>query len=152
MSLEDLPYFAYGSNLDPTRFAERCPGHHDLGPAELPGHRVAFAGRSRLWGGGVGTVRRLAGALVPGILYALTSRHWETLDRIEGHPGFYRRVRIQLSSQQAWTYLLPEDLPERPPTPDYLAAVIAGRRARGWDPADWYTAAEHANLHKHARK
>lgn len=151
MPPEDLPYFAYGSNLDPVRFAERCPDHTDLGTAWLAGHRAAFAGRSTLWGGGVGTVRRSLGHSVPGTLYALGPQHWATLDRIEGHPHFYKRVRVTVSGQLAWTYLLPEDLPEHPPTPDYLAAVIAGRSARRWNPDDWLAAETHAHLHTDAR-
>mgnify|MGYP000557276995 CR=1 FL=1 len=35
-------YFAYGSNLNPSQMAERCPGYRSLGVARLPGHRLVF--------------------------------------------------------------------------------------------------------------
>ncbi len=152
MPPEDLPYFAYGSNLDPRRFAERCPDHTELGPAWLTAHRVAFAGQSRMWGGGVGTVRRAPGQSVPGVLYQLRAEHWHTLDRIEGHPHFYQRVRVTIGDRLAWTYTLPEQAGETPPTAEYLEAVLAGRSARGWDREDWLAAAKHASLHTDARK
>ncbi len=152
MPPDALPYFAYGSNMDPERFAERCPGHVELGPAWLPGHRAAFAGASRMWGGGVGTLHRHLGRPVPGILYQLTPSHWETLDRIEGHPHFYRRSRISVDGQLAWTYLLPEETRQNPPHPDYLAAVTAARSARGLPSEDWLAAEKRASLHTDARK
>ena len=148
----DLPYFAYGSNVDPARFTTRCPDHVELGTAWLPGWRVAIAGASRMWGAGVGTLRRRPGALVPGVLYQLSPEHWQTLDRIEGHPGFYRRVRIALGQQRAWTYLLPDHTPENPPTTDYHDAVVTARSARRWDPGPWHLAVKHADLHTDARK
>jgi gamma-glutamylcyclotransferase (GGCT)/AIG2-like uncharacterized protein YtfP len=150
--IRDRLYFAYGSNVDPNRFSQRCPGHREIGPAHLTHWRVAFAGRSRLWGGGVGTLRPEPKGSVPGILYRLKPVHWRTLDRIEGHPGFYKRVQITVDSRTVWTYLLDPELPENAPTAQYLQAVVDARSARGWDPADWMAANKHANLHNHARK
>ncbi len=143
---DDLPYFAYGSNVDPIRFEQRCPAHKELGTPWLRGWCFAFAGRSRMWRGGVGTLHPQPGSAVQGVLYRLTRAHWDTLDRIEGHPDFYRRVQVTVEDQLSWTYLLPEDTPEEPPTPEYLAAVTSARLVRGWDPSPWRAAATRAGL------
>jgi len=140
----DLPYWAYGSNLDPVRFTQRCPGHVELQVAVLDDHREAFAGRSRMWGAGVGTLRAHSGSRVLGVLYRLEAAHWQTLDRIEGHPHFYERIVVEVEGTRAWTYLLPATLPLNPPTGDYLEAVRQGRRARGWDPEVWTAASRRA--------
>ena len=140
----ELPYWAYGSNVDPVRFGDRCPGHVELRVAGLDGWREAFAGASRMWGAGVGTLREHNGGRVRGVLYQLEPEHWNTLDRIEGHPHFYRRTLIEVEGTRAWTYLLPADLPLNPPTEDYLVAVCQGRTARGWDPSVWMAAARRA--------
>jgi len=47
---------------------------------------------------------------VAGELYEVTSEELERLDRLEGHPGFYRRVRAHVlvgsDTVRAWVYVI----------------------------------------------
>ena len=54
-------YFAYGSNMNPAQMAERCAAARVVCAACLPGHRLAFYGRNRVWDGGQETVVQAPG-------------------------------------------------------------------------------------------
>jgi gamma-glutamylcyclotransferase (GGCT)/AIG2-like uncharacterized protein YtfP len=108
-------YFAYGSNLDQKQMRQRCPGSKLIGPARLPGYKIAFAGWSRGWGGGVATVVRRKGSVTPGLLYLVPKEDLAKLDRCEGHPRYYQRQvkKIRLGkkrgkAQNAEVYILNE--------------------------------------------
>ncbi len=120
--------FAYGSNLDPRQIAERCPGAVDEGPAALDEHELWFGGPSRLRGGGVLSVRPAPGR-VQGRLWRIDEDGLASLDRFEGHPGFYRRELLPVQSArgacQAWVYRLRQDCFELAPRPAYLGQVRA---------------------------
>lgn len=134
-------YFAYGSNLDVDQMANRCPGARLVGRAWLDGHRLAFAGTSRLWGGGVATVVEAPWRSVPGALYEAGSGDFEVLDAVEGHPWFYRRCGLDVRSEDgtvraAVVYVLDASahglaLPSEP----YLEAIKRGYEIHGFDSA-----------------
>jgi len=114
MSRTPEVYFAYGSNLDAEQMRSRCPSAVCSGLARLPDHRLAFAGRSRLWdGGGVATVIEAPGESVDGRLWALSRADLERLDRFEGHPTWYRRRPLDVEElkgsvqREAWVYVKP---------------------------------------------
>lgn len=52
---------------------------------------------------------RKPGYRVVGEVYEVDERVLLNVDRLEGHPGFYRRIRITLADGRvAWCYLYPE--------------------------------------------
>ena len=67
-------YFAYGSNLNPTQMAERCPGHRSLGVARLPDHRLCFPRYSRTWRCASAGFEASPGDVVWGALYEVPGR------------------------------------------------------------------------------
>lgn len=103
-------YFAYGSNMDRTAMARRCPGARPLGPARLDG--FAF----RITADGYASVTPHAGATVHGVLWRLTPRDLAALNTFESlDSGLYRRAR----------------LPVRRGTRCHGALVYVGRRPAG---------------------
>jgi gamma-glutamylcyclotransferase (GGCT)/AIG2-like uncharacterized protein YtfP len=76
-------YFAYGLNINPGIMAEKCPRALCLGPAQLPGHRLAFFGQSPVWDGGCENVCIAEGESVWGVLYELSMDQCESLDSFE---------------------------------------------------------------------
>ena len=46
---------------------------------------------------------------VEGELYAVDDKELSSLDRLEGHPNYYKREEIETSEGVAWIYLLPQD-------------------------------------------
>jgi gamma-glutamylcyclotransferase (GGCT)/AIG2-like uncharacterized protein YtfP len=65
-----------------------------------------------------GMVRAREGSVVVGEVYEVDGPTLEALDRLEGHPSFYRRTEITLAppmdAEPVWTYLLrPEQVAGR---------------------------------------
>lgn len=92
-------YFAYGSNLHPPQMADRCPGSRVLHPGVLKGYRLAFSGYSARWEGGVATVVAEPSGEVQGLLYQLTAEDLGNLDKFEGFPTVYDRVRVSVGGR-----------------------------------------------------
>ncbi len=138
-------YFAYGSNLDLEQMARRCASAIPLGPATLADVCLAFAGRSRTWGGGgVATLLPAPGASVFGLLWSMTWEDWENLDRAEGVPSSYQRVErvvhpVDGAPQRAWVYIKPN--PKLAPPSEAYRDVIARGYARMGFPAEALQAA-----------
>ena len=127
-------YFAYGSNLDPAQMMRRCPDSVPLAPAILPQHRLAFAGRSGNWEGGVALVVPTDGIHVPGFLYEVSEADLEELDRFE---GTYQRGRAEVllagEATASWIYLRSPDIPRALPSHTYLAVMAHAYGRRGYD-------------------
>ena len=129
----ETPYFAYGSNLNPSNYTEGSL--QLLGTARLADYRLAFNYYSSSRKGGALNLVPAPGGWVHGALFRADARGWEWLDLKEGHPDYYRRVPITVETSdgpvEAITYIvIPEKETEReiPPTRKYLELVLEGLR------------------------
>lgn len=130
-------YFAYGSNLDPRQMRARCPGSVRIGTAVLPNSRLVFAGHSLGWGGAVATLVPAAGVQTPGVLYELEDADLQRLDRFEGCPVNYRRMRRRVQSRAgrlhiALVYVREAD-PQSHPSETYLNVIVSAYHRYGFD-------------------
>ena len=89
-------YFAYGSNMNPVRMGQRCPGATALGVGILRNYRLA----ERLYA----DIDFCEGAEVHGVLYLISERNLRSLDAREGYPKVYRRIWLDVEFQGE-TYL-----------------------------------------------
>ena len=80
-------YFAYGSNMACSQIGERCPDAEVVGPARLPGYRLAFTRYSEGWRCGVADAVPCKGADVWGVLYLISDKDLIRLDDREGYYG-----------------------------------------------------------------
>ena len=71
-------YLAYGSNMNQTQMAFRCPTAKVVGTSELKGYELLFKGGRR---GAVATVEPKEGSSVPGLLRQRRAADVEALDR-----------------------------------------------------------------------
>jgi gamma-glutamylcyclotransferase (GGCT)/AIG2-like uncharacterized protein YtfP len=132
-------YFAYGSNMDTAAMAARCPGSKPLGPARLPGHRLAIMREGWL------TVVHDPRRSVWGMLWDLALADVPALDRYEDVAGgLYAKVQQSVLSEagprRALVYLGRNAGPGVP-QPGYGEAVVAAARLAGL-PADHLRALE----------
>ncbi len=102
-------YAAYGSNLDPSQMAERCPHSPLRSTGWLMGWRVTFGGEG--WDGPLPTMAEDSEAQVFVALYDVTTTDESALDEWESaHTGLYRKVRVRVATldgeQTAWIYVL----------------------------------------------
>ena len=131
-------YFAYASNMEPRRFQRLCPRGTVVGPARLPGHRLAFSRYSRQRRGGSTDIVPDAEAEVWGVLYEVSDADLETLDRSEDVPAAYRRETVVVEDaegrqRQAATFVA-NRTGDFLPHPDYLQLIVQGAEARGLPP------------------
>jgi len=120
-------YLAYGSNLNLTQMAHRCPTATILGTGELKDYRLLFRGRN---GMAVATVEPCKGASVPVLLWAITAADEASLDIYEGHPRLYRKetVKVKLNRRkvEAMMYVMNEGRPLGKPSPFYYNTILEG--------------------------
>lgn len=96
-------YFAYGSNMDRARLADRLG--IDLQQSELPfevaildGYDIAF-NKLKNDGTGAANIVPSAGTDVEGLLYRIEERHLSVLDKCEGVPHDYRRQLMDVRTR-----------------------------------------------------
>ncbi|SEH64982.1 Phage-related replication protein YjqB, UPF0714/DUF867 family [Mycolicibacterium rutilum] len=138
-------YFAYGSNLNVTQMALRCPDAVNPRPAKLADHDWLINQR------GVATVEPFDGSEVHGVVWQLSDHDLAVLDSAEGVPVRYRRDRLTVHTDdgpaEAWVYI-DHRVEPGPPRPGYLERIIDGAEHHGlpqrwvdflrrWDPAHW---------------
>ncbi len=139
------PYFAYGSNLDVTQMARRCPDATNPRPATLADHDWLINER------GVATVEPFDGSEVHGVVWQVSDCDLAALDSAEGVPVRYRRDRLTVQTDdgpaEAWVYV-DHRVETGAPRPGYLERIIDGAVHHGlpqrwldflerWDPANW---------------
>lgn len=129
-------YFAYGSNLNKKQMLERCPDSQPKFTATLPNYKLVFVGWSRKWRGGVASIRPFRGERVPGAIYEVSESDLRRLDRYEGYPADYDRIKVTVFDEdgnavEAVTYIKPKPAEETAPSKEYLALVRQGYRDWG---------------------
>lgn len=119
-------YFAYGSNLNVSQMAQRCP-------AAVP-HRGLRVNDWRLVFRRVADLEPAAGQQVVGGLWKVTRACEQALDRYEGiHHGLYRKVLFRLPAGEiAFMYLMNGGGRDVPPA-YYYDAILTGYGDWGFD-------------------
>lgn len=138
-------YFAYGSNMNPARVAQRGLRFDDVRNAAMSGVRLTFDKQSREHPHcGHANLTFARGARTEGVLYQLdSSSEIERMDRFEAAPVNYSRdvvwVRTDVGDIAAWTYFANAAVicaglrPERA----YLDHLLAGRSYLSAPYFDW---------------
>ena len=129
-------YLAYGSNLNLEQMAYRCPDATVIGTTVLNGYRLVFRGGRHT---GVATIEQERGSAVPVLLWEITKRCEQALDRYEGYPHLYRKeqLTVDLDGQEvrAMAYVMNEGPPPAMPGAYYYATILHGYRDCGFDEA-----------------
>lgn len=102
MTERKIKVFVYGS-------LKKGLGNHDwhLGNADYLGKAETLPQYSLFSLGAYPGVITNGKTSIQGELYAVTADELEGLDRLEGHPAYYKREVIDTSDGAAWMYLLP---------------------------------------------
>ena len=137
-------YFAYGSNMNPAQMAERCAAARVVCAACLPGYRLGFYGRNRVWDGGQETVEQQSGQQVWGVLYELLFGDAASLDvwssvRLDGGGAYFHYPVLvrDAAGREHTAVLYKKDVLGQavPPSSQYLTHIVAGAEANGLPPA-----------------
>ena len=126
-------YLAYGSNLDITQMAQRCPEADILGKTELQGFDLKFRGVD---GYAVATVEPGAGS-VPALLWTISPDDEARLNHYEGAPQFYRKetmtVELDGKPTEAMVYIMNDGRDLGAPSQQYLNGIRNGYLDAGFD-------------------
>ena len=129
-------YLAYGSNLNLEQMAYRCPDATVIGTTMLPDYRLVFRGGRH---SGVATIEQERGSAVPVLLWEITKRCEQALDRYEGYPHLYRKeqLTVDLDGQEvhSMAYVMNDGPPPAMPGAYYYATILHGYRDCGFHEA-----------------
>ncbi len=137
-------YIAYGSNLNLTQMAHRCPTAEVVGQTTMKDWRLMFRGAN---GSAVATIERNPGYHVPVLVWKLRPQDEQALDRYEGWPYLYRKetLKIILNDRQisAMAYIMNEENhPYGTPSAGYLETIMTGYKSAGFDESILHQAAD----------
>ena len=129
-------YFAYGSNMNLSQMAFRCPDAQVVDTVRLEGYRLAF--RTNGGGHGVATILLEPDSFVDGVLWRISERDEQSLDHYEGFPRLYGKEPVtvvgsdgQRREVMAYTMNSPyKEIPARP-LGTYLSCILHGCRQNG---------------------
>ena len=134
--MEETLYFAYGSNINLEQMEHRCPDAQLVGPVTLQNYELQFRGS------GFATVSPKKGSVVHGLLWKLTPKSEQALDRYEGYPSFYYKTEMtldvkgirtgKLRRRRAFVYIMREERPYGVPANSYLSICGQGYRFFGF--------------------
>ena len=128
--LRNRYYFAYGSNMDRSQMAARCPEAVVVGQGRIIGYRFLINSP------GVATIVLRPGSEAHGVLWTITEPDEKSLDRFEGVAmGHYRKETVEVhrspqSSVKALTYVATENSPGGP-REGYIERIVGAAAAHG---------------------
>ena len=122
-------YFAYGSNLNVEQMKNRCPNCEVVCNANLKGYKLDFTGYSVSRGCCVATINPHSKSEVWGKVYKLTYKDLKNLDKYEGHPYFYQRIKIKVLNEnkneiEVISYKIIKNTGFVKPSLEYISIII----------------------------
>lgn len=141
-------YAAYGSNLDTSQMAWRCPSAKVAGTGEIRGYELLFKGSGT---GSYLTIERAKGGHVPVAVWEVDAADEAALDAYEGFPTFYYKKEFTIPvtteggdvrAARCFAYVMHEDRPCGSPSPAYVATCLRGYGEFGFDGGLIYDAIE----------
>ena len=127
-------YTAYGSNLNLSQMAMRCPTAKLVGIGTIQDYELQFKGRPQ---GAFATIAPKEGAMVPVAVWALEPKDEQALDWYEGYPSHYFKqdIRVQMSEVeiQAMVYIMDLKQEFGLPSLQYYQTVREGYEDCGLD-------------------
>ena len=127
-------YIAYGSNLSVEQMANRCPDAKVVGTATLHGWQLLFKGCA--------TIEPNPDRDIPVLIWEISGRDEQRLDRYEGFPSFYYKKDLEVEVQPmgggapmtmtAMVYIMDEKHICGMPSPFYYKVLKDGYEAFGF--------------------
>lgn len=132
--MEEIFYFAYGSNMSSSRLRHRVPSARAIGRGALAGYRLAWHKRGSDGSGKCDIIAGRSGDVVYGVVYRLSPEHKPRLDLAEGLGYSYAQRHVEPwlmdeeASISAITYYALKTDPTYIPFSWYRDHVLIGAR------------------------
>ena len=128
-------YLAYGSNLSIEQMERRCPDAKPIGKAILPDWKLLFKIHA--------TIEPCKGSKVPVLVWKISDRDEQNLDRYEGYPSYYIKQDVELMMTDlrgrnprpvtAMVYIMADGHRVRMPMKGYVDILVEGYERFGFD-------------------
>lgn len=161
LTVNDLPYFAYGSNLNDLDWRTWCEAKGlncgsltPIAKANGMDYRLVFGKHSTGRKGGVADIRPARGHVVEGVLFELTQAQRKALalkegaEAKEGRPAHYEPFTLTVQDEAgalitAFSYRVTAERAQSHVTPhkDYVGVIAAGLSSHGLSPLGPWEAA-----------
>ena len=134
-------HFGYGSNLQYDFVKTLLPSAKFALKGYLLNYEIQFNFWSATQHGGLSNVMPAPGKMVPGALWEVPPREMAILDEMEGvYKGDYRRQTLLIAGADGKIhagelYRVIDPQGPFPPSPKYVAGMLAGAREIGLNPA-----------------
>jgi len=131
----DTLYFTYGSNVSFDQMKKRCPSAQKLGLGILYGWEVAFGVEAPHLNGNTLGIYKNKNEHVWGVIYAISKKDKEELDKIE--QGGYSPFEVSIKAENSQSHLnnvvtyvpsKPRSPVENSPDDRYLSVVLKGAK------------------------
>jgi gamma-glutamylcyclotransferase (GGCT)/AIG2-like uncharacterized protein YtfP len=131
-------YFAYGSNMSSSQMFKRCPTARKIGVGVLYGWELDFAVDAPHLGGNAAGIYRSSNKYVWGVVYAISKKDKEELDKTE--QGGYYPVEVSIKMQDSQQHLnkvcvyIPaksKSTANTKPDPRYVEIALKGAQENG---------------------
>lgn len=113
-------YIAYGSNMDEKQMRYRCPDSKVIGTGMVEGYGLLFKGGMNH---AYATIEPRKDSSIPVLVWEISERDEQRLDRYEGYPRFYykKEIRVEVNGEQkkAMVYIMDERNPRNCPSEEY---------------------------------
>lgn len=129
-------YLAYGSNLNVEQMQMRCPGAIKVGSTIVDDYQLLFKGSKT---GAYLTIEKKKGGVVPVGIWEVNKAHEKSLDRYEGYPNFYYKMKGTIDGEdgkkhRAFIYIMHEERALGVPSGYYVDVCMQGYADFGFDP------------------
>lgn len=122
-------YVAYGSNMNLEQMALRCPEAKVVSSALMYGYELQFKYHA--------TIEANPDSKVPILLWKLSKRDEQQLDRYEGFPKYYRKetkpFTFKGETVEGMMYIMNGDKPLQAPSEQYYNIILQGYKSAGLD-------------------
>lgn len=121
-------YVAYGSNLNISQMARRCPDASIVGKGIIPDYALKYRGSKT---GSFATIIPEKGKYVPVVVWRISPSDEKSLDCYEGFPTFYykKKVKVILESRKSlkvMAYIMNDQAKVGIPSNRYIRTVLEG--------------------------
>jgi len=145
-------YLAYGSNMSLEQMHHRCPDAEPVGKGIIKGWRLMFKGSQS---GNYATIEKEEGCTVPVVVWAISEKDEERLDRYEGWPHFYVKETVEFDyigdrpgrrvKGEGMVYIMPPDESTLGlPSQRYFDVLLEGYQRFGLDLKILYEALDYS--------
>ena len=120
-------YVAYGSNLNLSQMAYRCPSARIYGAGQLNNWELVYRGSMV---NSHATIERRRGSTVPVLLWDISEEDEFHLDIYEGYPKYYFKQNVMVdtgkSKKKAMVYIMDRSRMPGKPSASYIETIRKG--------------------------